>query len=89
MQFLIRNPNHLGLDCANWIGDVFSQSESKHDMSIPSNATKEFAEFVNAIGNSKSKQDEDRIIVKEMAYLKKTIMDTKCSDVSERGVVDV
>ena len=68
---------------------VISQSKTTHDMSIPSNATKEFAEFVNAIGNSKSKQDEDRIVIKEMGDLKRTIMDTKCSDVRELDVVDV
>lgn len=58
-------------------------------MSVPSNTTKEFAEFVNAIGNSKSKQDEDRIIVKEMGFLKKTILDNKCSDVPERDGTDM
>ena len=50
-------------------------------MSIPSNLSKEFLEFVKAIGDSKTKQDEDLLVVREMAFLKKTIMDNKSSDV--------
>lgn len=38
-------------------------------------------DFVKAIGDSKTKQDEDLIVVREMAFLKKTIMDNKSSDV--------
>lgn len=78
----------MGHDCAESSDAVISQSKTTHDMSIPSNATREFAEFVNAIGNSKSKQDEDRIVIKEMGELKRTIMDTKCSDVREDDVAD-
>ena len=53
----------------------------KYTMSIPSNLSKEFVDFVKAIGDSKTKQDEDLIVVREMAFLKKTIMDNKSSDV--------
>ena len=49
-------------------------------MSIPTNLTKEFVDFVKAIGDSKTKQDEDLIVVREMALLKRTIMDNKASD---------
>lgn len=50
-------------------------------MSIPSNLNKEFIEFVKAIGDSKTKQEEDVIVVKEMSVLKRKIMDTKCDNV--------
>ena len=53
------------------------KKHSKLNMAIPSNLTKEFIEFVKAIGDSKTKQEEDAIVVKEMTFLKKKIMDTK------------
>ena len=37
---------------------------------------KEFFELVKAIGESKSKQEEDRIIAEEVAFLKKKIVET-------------
>ena len=58
------------------------KKHSKLNMAIPSNLTKEFIEFVKAIGDSKTKQEEDAIVVKEMTFLKKKIMDTKCDNVS-------
>ena len=50
-------------------------------MSVPSNLSKEFIEFVKAIGDSKTKQEEDEIVIKQIAFLKKKIMDTKCDNV--------
>ena len=50
-------------------------------MSVPSNLSKEFVEFVKAIGDSKTKQEENLIVVREIGNLKKKIMDTKCDDV--------
>ena len=58
------------------------KKHSKLNMAIPSNLTKEFIEFVKAIGDSKTKQEEDAIVVKEMTFLKMKIMDTKCDNVS-------
>lgn len=52
-------------------------------MSVPNNLNKEFIDFVRAIGDSKTKQEEDVIVVKEMTLLKKKIMDTKCDNVRE------
>ena len=49
-------------------------------MSVPSNLSKEFIEFVKAIGDSKTKE-EDEIVIKQIAFLKKKIMDTKCDNV--------
>lgn len=54
-------------------------------MSVPSNLSKEFVDFVKAIGDSKSKQEEDGIVVNEMSKLKKRIMDTKCDNVGSNG----
>ena len=50
-------------------------------MSVPSNLSKEFIEFVKAIGDSKTKQEEDEIVIKQIAFLKKKIMDTKRDNV--------
>lgn len=50
-------------------------------MSVPSNLSKEFIEFVKAIGDSKTKQEEDEIVIKQISLLKKKIMDTKCDNV--------
>ena len=50
-------------------------------MSVPSNLSREFIEFVKAIGDSKTKQEEDSIVVNEISVLKRKIMDTKCDNV--------
>lgn len=50
-------------------------------MSIPTNLTKEFVDFVKSIGESKTKQEEDLIVVREIGTLKNTIMDNKSTDV--------
>ena len=44
-------------------------------MSAPKDSTtnKDFFEFVKAIGESKSKQEEDRIITDEVASLKRKV----------------
>ena len=56
-------------------------------MSIPNNLNKEFIDFVKSIGESKTKQEEDAIVVKEMSFLKKKIMDTKCDNVGCNGIM--
>ena len=53
----------------------------KSTMSVPSNLSKEFIEFVKAIGDSKTKQEEDEIVIKQIGILKRKIMDTKCDNV--------
>ena len=45
--------------------------------SVP--AGREFFDLVKAIGESKSKQEEDRIIAEEVVYLKKAIPATAVS----------
>eukprot|EP01138_Halocafeteria_seosinensis_P011248 gb/GECG01011490.1/.p1 GENE.gb/GECG01011490.1/~~gb/GECG01011490.1/.p1 ORF type:complete len:1111 (+),score=162.69 gb/GECG01011490.1/:1-3333(+) len=44
-----------------------------------SHLTKEFFDLVKAIGESKSKQEEDRIVVEEVGKLKKQLNDSKLS----------
>lgn len=56
-------------------------------MSVPSNLSREFIEFVKAIGDSKTKQEEDNIVVNEISVLKKKIMDTKCDNVRIAALV--
>ena len=54
-------------------------------MSIPTNLTKEFVDFVKSIGESKTKQEEDLRVVREIGSLKNTIMDNKSTDVRQTG----
>ena len=58
---------------------------SIYTMSIPTNLTKEFVDFVKSIGESKTKQEEDLRVVREIGSLKNTIMDNKSTDVRQAG----
>jgi AP-4 complex subunit epsilon-1 len=49
-----------------------------------SHLSKDFFELVKAIGESKSKQEEDRIIVQEVAVLKKKCQEKGIEKVSTR-----
>lgn len=71
----------IGTEPAITLDSCLWHKTIKSTMSVPSNLSKEFIEFVKAIGDSKTKQEEDEIVIKQIAFLKKKIMDTKCDNV--------
>lgn len=52
-----------------------------------SSMSRAFLDFVKAIGESKTKQEEDRIVVHELSKLKKDLFNTRPSSVCERPQV--